>query len=185
MFSAVLLCAALASAQSLGDYARAQRAKKAAEESDASRKKPKVYTNDDLPKSGGLSTTAETAKPAAKAGEKGAEAGKTAEATKESGPAKATPELEKEYRDRFAKLRDNLATEQKKLDVLQRELNLANIQYYSNPDQALREQTMRTEINNKTAEIEKQKAAIDAAQKAIDDLTEEVHRKGLPPGWAR
>ena len=93
--------------------------------------------------------------------------------------------LEKEYRDKFAKLRDALAYEQKKLDVMQRELNLMQTQYYSDPNVAMREQTFRGQINQRTQEIEQQKGSIDKAQKAVSDLEEELRKKGLPSGWAR
>ncbi len=169
----VLAMAGVVSAQSLGDVAREQRAKKAAQAG----QKPKVYTNDNLPRGGGLSTAAvtETPKKDVKEGEK-----KQAE-----DPAKERAELEKEYRERAAKLREALSYEEKKLDVLQRELNLAQVQHYSDPNVAMREQNTRNDINQKQAELEKQKQAIEAAKKAISALEEELHRKGLPPGWAR
>lgn len=188
--AAFLVLAGFAFAQQttplLGEYARKQREQKAAK---AAQGKSKTYTNDDLPKTGGLSTS--ESKPAAGAAKEG-EAAKPGDATKPGEAAKpgeapkpSPAEEEKAWRDRFKKLRDDLATEEKKLDLYQRELNMANVQFYSNPDQALREQTMRSEINSKTADVEKQKAAVEAARKALADSEEELHRKGLPPGWAR
>lgn len=192
--SALLLLAALASAQSLGELARKQRELKAGQP-----KATKVYTNDNIPKTGGLSTSEQTKTEAtdketqtkegeaAKPGDatKAGEAAKPGEAP-ESKPAKPTAaEEEKKWRARFAKLRADLATEERKLDLYQRELNLANIQFYSNPDQAMREQTMRTEVNNKTKDVEQQKAAVEAARKALSAAEEELQKKGLPPGWAR
>jgi hypothetical protein len=93
--------------------------------------------------------------------------------------------LEKEYRGRFKALRDDLAYQQQKLDVMQRELNLMQTQYYADPNVAMREQTFRGQINQRTQEIEQQKANVDKAQKAISDLEDELRKKGLPAGWSR
>ncbi len=183
---AVLLLAALASAQSLGELARKQRELKAGQP-----KATKVYNNDNIPKSGGLSTsdtpmpTAADKEKLAKEGEaaKAGEGAKTGEAAGKA--AKPSAEEEKAWRDRFTKLRADVTAAERTLDLYQRELNLANIQYYSNPDQAMREQTMRTEINSKTKDVEQQKAAVEAARKALADAEDELQKKGLPPGWAR
>jgi hypothetical protein len=182
--AAVFVLAAFASAQSLGELARKLRAEKAAQPARAVR----LFTNDDLAQlKGGLSVTEGLAPPSLKGGPEGAakaeEKGGAAE--KPGGAAKAGAEDETAWRQRFAKLRDALDTAEKKLDVMQRELNLANIQYYSNPDQALREQTMGTEIKTRTQEIEQQKVAVEAAKKALADAEEELRQKGLPAGWAR
>ena len=135
----------------------------------------------------GEKASAEGKAPAEGKGEaKGAEEAKPKEGEKpkeEAGPDMA--KLEKEYRAKFAALRDSLAYEQKKLDVMQRELNLMQTQYYSDPNVAMREQTFRSQINQRTQEIEQQKGNVEKAQKAIADLEEELRKKGLPAGWAR
>jgi len=189
LVAVVAVFAAAVSAQSLGEIARQQRAKKQQEKSEGA-KTTRVFTNDNLPKATVLSgSQAEAAEGAAgeKAGDKEqAAAGKAAEG---AAPGEASKEdkaaLEKEYLEKAAKLKEALAYEEKKLDVLQREFNLASVQYYSDPNQALREQTTRGELNTKEADIEKQKAAVEAAKKALADLEEEIHRKGLPAGLAR
>ena len=129
--------------------------------------------------------TAATGAPDAKDA-KAAEGTKDAGAKTEAKPAeKSQADLEKEYRDRFAKLREAHSYEQKKLDVMQRELNLMQMQFYTDPNVALHEQTFRGEITKRTQDIDQQKASIEKAQKAIDDLEEELRKKGLPAGWAR
>lgn len=173
----VLLLAAFASAQSLGELARKQRELKVGQP-----KATKIYTNDNIPKTGGLSTS-ETPTVAATEKDKPAKEGEAAKAGEAAKPTAA--EEEKTWRDRFTKLRDALSTEERKLDLYQRELNMANVQFYSNPDQAMREQTMRTEINNRTQGVEQAKAAVEAARKALSDAEGELQKKGLPPGWAR
>ena len=173
---AVLLLAATASAQSLGEAARRLRAKKGKQP-----KATRVYNNDNLPSSGGLSTTGLEAQAKAMPGEKAKKGGKEEpEVSKES-----RAELEKGYGEKFAKLREALALEEKKLGVLKREFNLANVQFYSDPNVALREQTARGELAGRQQELESQKGAVASARKAITDLQEELRRKGLPAGWAR
>jgi hypothetical protein len=180
LWTAVSLATPLG-AQSLADLARQTRAKK-----QEAPKTEKVFTNDTIPVATISSAPTETAaapeaaaKPEAEqsaAGE-GAAAGESAEPT--------AAEVEKEYRDRFAGLNQNLDTETRRLDVLQRELNLAQQQFYSDPNVALREQYNREEINKRTEEIEAQKTAVEKAKQAIADLETELRQKNLPIGWAR
>jgi len=194
-FMLMMLVAGLFSAiamfgQSLADVARQDR-------KDAKRKPSKVYTNEDISElPGGPSP------PAAKEAEKtpeseaAAKEGKEGEGKEaktpadgkegsEKAPEKTQAELEKEYRERFAKLRENLAFEQKKLDVEQREFSLIQEQYYTNPNVEMREQLFRTQINQQTADIEQGKAAVAKAEQAVADLEEELRKKGLPAGWSR
>jgi hypothetical protein len=179
---AVVLClSGLAYGQSLAELARQQREKK--KQQPASR--TKVYTNSDIPEPAlaGAPPAETTAQPeAAKSEGEKKEAGKPGAPKEEE---KSQAELEKQYRDQFAKLRENQDTEERRLDVLQRELNLAQQQYYPDPNKALQEQNTRAEINQRTADIEKQKAVVDKAKQAIADLEEELRTKGLPTGWAR
>jgi len=176
-----LCLAGAAYGQSLADLARQERAKRKQEP-----KAAKVYTNADIPAPTLAGAPPEAAAPpeaegvkkeAPKPGAEGAPAAKAAEKT----PA----ELEKEYRDKFAKLREDQDLEARKLDVMQRELNLMQQQYYTDPNEALREQYTRDEINKRTADIEKQKAVVEKAKQAVADLEEELRTKGLPAGWAR
>ncbi|OFW10551.1 MAG: hypothetical protein A3G20_05685 [Acidobacteria bacterium RIFCSPLOWO2_12_FULL_59_11] len=174
--------------QSLVELARQERAKKAQEGA------VKVYTNEDVgsaTSSPAAPAAAETQAPAAPTPgaapqASGAAAPAGAQPSQTAEPKEKTPaELEKEYREKFAQLRDKLSYEEKKADVMQRELNLMQIQNYSDPNVAMREQYARTEINTRTQEIEAQKQAVEQAKQAIADLEEELRRKDLPPGWAR
>ena len=98
---------------------------------------------------------------------------------------KSDAEIEKEYREKFAKLREAQALEERKLDILQRELNLMQNQFYTNPQDTLMQETTRGNINQRTQEIVAQRAAVDKAKQAVADLEEELRVKGLPAGWAR
>ncbi|MBI4460572.1 MAG: hypothetical protein HY648_11010 [Acidobacteria bacterium] len=172
--------------QSLADLARQERERKAQE------RDGKVYTNEDvrqLPPSSPLPSSPaapaqEGGRSAAPAGEAAGAAEKAPEKTAED-QEKAKAALEKEYRERFAQLRERLSFEEQKLNVMQRELNLMQMQFYSDPNVALREQTFRGEINTRTTDIETQKQAVEKAKEAITDLEEELRKKDLPPGWAR
>lgn len=173
----VLLAALPGRAQSLAELSRQERAKKAA-------KTTKEFTNDNIPAvtlAGAPST--EEAKPGdGKAADGKAADGKPGEAGKEA----AKPEdVEKEYRAKAAQLKETVEFEERRLDVLQRDLNLTQQQFYSDPNVALKEQYAREDINKRTAEIEAQKAAVEKAKQAITDLEDELRKKSLPAGWAR
>jgi len=163
-------------AQSLAELARQERARKG-----QTAKTGKTYTNEDIP-AAAMSGTPAAAQPAAEVNTgEAAPAGDKAAAAQEKTPA----ELEKDYRDRFAKLTEAQKLEETKLDVMQRELNLMQIQVSSDPNVQLREDLNREAINKRTADIEAQKTAVEKAKQAIADLEEELRKKSLPPGWAR
>ncbi|MBI2819749.1 MAG: hypothetical protein HYX73_07205 [Acidobacteria bacterium] len=164
---------------SLADLARQTRAKK-----EQAPTTGKVFTNDTIPVATISSAPTETAAaPEAGAAAQPGEAAPGEEAAESKEPTLA--ELEKDYRARFAELRKNVDTEERRLDVLQRELNLAQQQFYSDPNIALREQYSRAEINKRMEDIETQKATVEKAKQAIADLEDELRKKNFPPGWAR
>jgi len=167
--------------QSLADIARQVRAATA-----TAPKAKRVYTNDTIPHDRkSLSVVGPSSEAPAEgddAGKTGDKAGKAAD-KKSDKAAAGSNEDEGAWRAKFTALRQDLATEQRRLDVLQRELNLAQIQAYSDPNQAMREQFQRTEINQRTADIEQQKQSVATAQKALDDALEDARKKGIPPGW--
>ena len=153
LIAALLLLVAMASAQSLGEVARRLRAKKGQQA-----KATRVYTNEDLPSQGGLSTgVAPEAKP------KQDETTQKGEQTPPKGEEKKSrAEVEKEYRQKAAKLNSALEAEEKKLAELRERWLLGRQQ-----------------------EVQQQEATVEKARKAVEDLQEELRRKGLPPGWAR
>ena len=181
-FPAVLLALAIiipitGHTQSLADLSRSERA----------RKKPgsvKTYSNDNIPAatlSGSAASPAAASAAGAATTQSSPAAGEQAGAPK----GKTAEETEKEYREKFAKLKETQTYEERKLDVQQRELNLSQQQFYSDPNVALREQTFRSDINQRTADIEKQKEVVEKAKKDIADLEQELKQKNLPAGWAR
>lgn len=155
---------------SLGDLAREARAQAAAET-----KTPPVFTNQNLPHAGDLSLVGPP--PAAE----------TPAATAPAENTTATPgaEAEKQWREKFAQARTKLADDSRDLNLTQRELNLAQVQYYSNPNQELQQEYSRANINRLTSRVAALKSAVVADQAALDELGEELRRAGLPPEWGR
>jgi|SRR5271168_396526 len=146
-------------------------ARKARAQSKEAPKAAKVFTNDNLPSAGGISTVG--AAPATEPS---------------SGAAKAKPAAggdEKSWRDRFAGLRRKLAQDQQALEIMQRELGVLNVQQYNDPMQAMQQGYTRGDINGKTADIDAKKKQVEADQQAIDDAEEELRKSGGDPGWAQ
>ena len=178
-------CAGALYGQSLAELARQDRERK----SQAAAKGGKVYTNDDIPQATLAPAAPQPEAAPAAEGEPAAAPGAAPSAAEQAAPAgeeeKSQTDLEKEYRERFAKLSETLNLETQKLDVMQRELNLMQQQYYPDPQVALQQQYSRDDINKRTADIETQKANVEKAKQAITDFEDELRQKSLPPGWAR
>jgi chromosome segregation ATPase len=136
--------------------------------------KAKVFTNDNLPTVGGISSVGETA-----AGENGAVDGKAPAAPAASGND------EKAWRAKFAALRHKLEQDQQALDVMQRELEVLNVQYYDNPVKAMQQDLTREDINKKTSDIDAKKQQIEADKQAISDAEDDLRKAGGDSGWAR
>ena len=162
----------------------AEAARKAREQKKNQPKPAKVFTNDDLPTMGGVSVVGAAA-PAEKE-----DSATTPEASdkKAAGKKAAAPEEEKGeayWRKRFAEARTRLRDAEKELDILQRELNLKQTQYYSDPTQALQEQYNRKEIDTYRQKIADKQKEVDQLRQALSDLEDELRRAGGNRGWAR
>lgn len=156
--------------ESLADAAR-----RAREQKKEAPKAAKVFTNDNLPTAGGISSVGQA--PAEEKPAPGAEA-----APGGAAPAKND---EKAWRDKFAQLHQKLEQDQAELEVMQRELGVLNLQNYSNPVEAMQQQLTRSDINKKTADIEAKKNDIAADKQAIADAEDDLRKSGGNPGWAR
>jgi chromosome segregation ATPase len=152
----------------------AEAARKAREAKKAQAKPAKVITNEDIAKKAGPT-------PAGGSAEGGQ--GETPDKNKEAAPAAAKDEAY--WRARFKEARENLARAEKELDILERELQKANTQYYSDPQKAMNEQFNRKEINDKTAAIEAKKKEVAGLRQSISDMEDELRQSGGEPGWAR
>ena len=139
------------------------------------RKPPTVFTNDNIPTQGGISTVGEPSS------DKHDDADKADKADSKSGDANG----EKAWRDKFAALRAKLARDTEDLNVMQRELGVLDLQYYSDPVKAMQQSLTRDDINKKTADIDAKAQAVKADQQAIDDAEDDLRKSGGDSGWAR
>lgn len=165
--------------ESLADAAR-----KAREEKKEAAKAAKVFTNDNLPATGGISSVGpapveEKPTPAAPG------AAPAAAAAAPGGAAAPSKDDEKAWREKFAALHQKLDQDQADLDVMQRELGVLSLQNYDDPVKAMQQQMTREDINKKTADIEAKKKAVAADKQAIADAEDELRKSGGNPGWAR
>jgi hypothetical protein len=156
----------------------AEAARKARERRKEEAKTPRVFTNENIPTSGGISSVGQPAAPAGSSSAEGTETGAPA-ATGSSGNG------EKFWRDKFADLRHKLEQDQENLALSQRELGTLNTQFYTDPNKQLQQQLTRGDIDKKTAEIDKAKAQVDADQQAISDAEDDLRKSGGDSGWAR
>jgi len=148
-------------------------ARRAREEKKDQAKPAKVFTNDNLPTSGGVSSVGETSPTAGTHRASGSESSASLDTQ------------EKTWREKFATLRHKLEQDQQELDVMQRELGVLDVQYYNNPVKAMQQELTRSDINKKTADIDAKKAQIEADKQAISDAEDELRKAGGDSGWAR
>jgi chromosome segregation ATPase len=97
---------------------------------------------------------------------------------------KEGPKDEASWRAKFAAVRKTLADDTKELDILQREFNLKQEQFYQDPTAALKEQHSRDDLNKTQSEIDAQKQTVEKDKQALSDLEDELRRSGGDPGWA-
>jgi chromosome segregation ATPase len=144
---------------SLGDLAREQRAEREKNPS----LHPRVFTNDNLPKSSdGLSVVGPPS------GEENASASAEDE-TRTSG----------RLRQQAAGLKERLDTHQRELGVLQQKLSESEVQYYPNPNDTLHQEYSRQDIDRLTQAIDEKKKQVEADQQALSEAEDELVRRGL------
>jgi chromosome segregation ATPase len=155
----------------VADAARRARAKQKDEP-----KPKKVFTDDDV-----KPATDTTAKPTTPAAGDAA----TAEVKKSpDGKDGGGKNSESEWRKKFAEQRNKIATAEKELDVLQRESEKAQVEYYPDPQKALMEQNTRKDINDLNKKIDDKKTEIAKLKQGLDDLEDALRKAGGEPGWA-
>jgi chromosome segregation ATPase len=173
-----------ASQQQTGD-AVADAARKAREQQKTAPKPKKVYTDDDVkPASPATEAGAAQGQPARGAGEaQGAAQG--AEGAQGAAAAGGQESPEATWKKRFADQRAKIAKAEKELDILQREEQKAELQYYPDPQKALEQQFSRKDINDKLAKIDAKKKEIADLKQQLSDMEDELRKSGGDPGWAR
>ena len=168
------------SQQQTGDPV-ADAARKARESKKDAPKPKKVYTDDDLKKS--------TPAPDAASGPASGNASGSAAATtvQVAGDPTKTEDANGEaaWRKRFKEQHDKIAKAEKELDILGREFEKAQLEYYPDPQKAMTQQNSRADINAITAKIDAKKKELDQLKQGLDDLEEQLRKSGGDPGWAR
>jgi len=163
----------------------ADAARKAREQQKTAPKPKKVYTDDDVkPATPSPENATANSRPAGSA---------QAAPDNSHGPAQtepaASPEKKEDaaatWKKRFADQRNKIASAEKELDILQRESEKAQVQYYNDPQKALQEQLTRKDINDKNAKIDAKKQEIANLKQQLSDMEDELRKSGGDPGWAR
>jgi hypothetical protein len=89
------------------------------------------------------------------------------------------------WRKRFADLRAKIHLAETERDVLQRELNVLQLQYDQDPQRALIEQNTRQSVTEHTDELAAKDKEIADLKQQLSDLEDELRKAGGEPGWAR
>jgi hypothetical protein len=151
---------------SLADYARKQ---KEQDKSSHLSPNPRVYTNEDV-------------QPLK--GDAGVKVADTPQAPKEGAPSAAS-HGQKYFRTAYAKILAQKELHQRQLEVLQKKLSQQNVQFYPDPNKALKEEYSRDDIKKTQADISAKQQAIQQDDQAVSDLQEQLRRDGGDPGWLR
>ncbi len=165
-----------ASQQQSGD-AVADAARKARDEKKTAAKPKKIYTEDDISRKhpDSASPSASSSGQAPANGAAGAPADEKKDAKKND---------EASWRKRFQEMHTKIANTEKELDILQRESEKAQLQYYPDPQKAMNEQNNRKEINEKFAKIEAKKRDLEKLKQNLSDMEDALRKAGGDPGWA-
>src|SRR6267143_6658490 len=157
------------SQQQTGDPV-ADAARKAREKKKDAPKPKKIYTDDDVKKS--APEPAPAAAPGVAGDTVAATAAQAAGGTAKTGDATKTedPNGQAAWRRRFKAQRDKIAKLMKEVDILGRELEKAQMEYYPDPQKALTQQNSRAEIDAITAKIDAKKKELDQLKQELDDL---------------
>jgi len=169
--------------QQSGSDPVADAARKAREDKKNAAKPKKVYTDDDVKPAAAAAATTATAAPGDASGAPATGAGGPQKA--DEAAAKEDPNGEKAWRKRFKDQHDKLAKAETELDILQREVQKAQIEYYPDPQKAMTEQNTRKEINDKQAKITAKQQEIAQLKQGLEDLEEQLRKSHGDPGWAR
>jgi hypothetical protein len=178
MLAAPAYLAARQDQESVADAARkAQAAKKNAP-------KAKLMIDDDnlSTLTGVVSVVGETPAPPEDQSKKPAADGK-AQAAGAPGEKPAVKD-EVYWRQRFADANKKLADDAHELDIMQREFNLKQQQFYTDPTAALKQEYSRSDLNDSKTKIDDKTAVVAQDKADIANLEDELRQAGGDPGWA-
>lgn len=149
-------------------------ARKARDQKKEAPKAAKVFDNDSIPTTGGVSTVGATP----------AQPGDATTNASGATPA-ASGNDEKTWRDKFATLHHKLDQDQAELTVLEREYGVSSVQFYTDPMKEMQQKLTNDELYKKTLAIDAKKKAIEADKQAISDAEDALRKAGGDSGWAR
>jgi chromosome segregation ATPase len=162
----------------------ADAARKAREAKKDAPKPKKVYTDDDVktsaPEPAAAPVDANSGTVAAKTGQASGDAAKPTDDSQ-----KEDPNGEAAWRKRFQSQRDKIAKAEKELDILGRELEKAQVEYYPDPQKAMTQQNSRADVNGIGAKIDAKKKELEQLRQGLGDLEDQLRKSGGDPGWAR
>jgi len=165
-------------------------ARKAQAQKKSSAKPVTVFTNDNIDTvKGTVNVVGETPAPPADKTTTAQDKTKTPPTVDKSKTAPADDKTgstkdEAYWRKAFADARKKLADDTHELDILQREYNLKQQQYYSDPNTAMREQYNRQDLTDTKTKIDEKTATVAQDKQAISDLEDAMRQAGGEPGWA-
>jgi phage-related minor tail protein len=163
----------------VADAARRARAQR----KDAPKPK-KVITDDDIAAKP-APPTVPTAAPAANAEQAATTSGTNSKPAADGADNQPDRNPEAYWRKRFAAQRKKISDVEQEIDILQREAQKADLQYYSDPQKAMNEQFNRKEIKDKNDKIAAKKKELADLKQQLSDLEDELHRAGGDSGWTR
>jgi len=171
----------LASAQTLGDVAKREEARRKQVKAPG-----KVYTNEDLRGDAGTAAPAPASQATTpNAAQPGAPAAGAAPKDSDKEPAADDPKKTEAYwKDRVAKARADLDRAKTFADALQSRINALTTDFAARSDPAQRGQ-IGNDRQKALAELDRVKKEIEADTKAIADIQEEARKAGIPAGWVR
>ena len=106
-------------------------------------------------------------------------------AAKAGAPAEKAPAKDEAYwRARFAAANKKLADDSHELDIMQREYNLKQQQFYADPMATLKQEYSRQDLNDSKTKIDEKTALVSQDKADLASLEDELRQAGGDPGWA-
>jgi hypothetical protein len=87
------------------------------------------------------------------------------------------------WREQFAVANKKLADDAHELDIMQREYNLKQQQFYTDPTAALKQEYSRQDLNDSKAKIDDMTAVVAQDKADISNLEDQLRQAGGDPGW--
>ena len=174
----VALTTTAASAQTLGDLAKREEARRKTVKTPS-----KVYTNEDL-RGGDSSPAPDAAAPAAPAADATQPPAANQQPAQQTPPADDQKKDEAYWKDRLKQTRDALDRAKTFADALQSRINALTTDFTARSDPAQRA-VIEQDRKKAVAELDRVNQEIKDNTKAISDIQEEARKAGVPASWYR